>query len=116
MGLKDKIKEYKAKKKKTKAEILKGYEDEIKEMLELNIPLKKQIEFILEEGILQKLDIMEYIKILKKYFGYVGRYDKKNKNIVKNEVKKTFQQAKKNLKNDPVEMLSKDVDILDFID
>ena len=115
MGLEDKIKEYRAKKKKTKAEILKKYEAEIKEMLELNIPLKKQIEFILEEGILQKLDIMEYIKILKKYFGYTGKYNKKNKNIVKNEVKKISNQNEKNIKNDPVEILSKDVDILDFM-
>ena len=62
--------------------------EEIAKMLEYDIPIKKQVELILKNGILEKLDRKEYHNILVKHFGY------KNKNTAPAA---TFTSAKKSV-------------------
>ena len=118
MSLQDKIEEYKKMRKITKAEKLKEYEKEIKEMIDLRVPLRKQIDFILEEGILEKLDIKEYRNILKNHFGYSGGKKQrvfKEKEYNQKAQKIQTKETQKNKNIDPVKELSKDVNILDFV-
>ena len=93
-----------------KWQVLKGVETEINKMIEAKIPLTKQVELILKNGILEKLDLSEYRKILIKHFDYESREQKKsrpkkNVNKVENiERKKT-----------PSQLLSEDVDLRGFV-
>jgi hypothetical protein len=75
MGLlADKINEIEKKVKKPKWKILKECcDDDIKEMIEKGVPLRKQIDLILGAGILKKLEMKEYYYILTHYFGYEPR-------------------------------------------
>ncbi len=106
------------KKKKAKWQILKEYEKEIQEMIKNEIPLRKQVELILKNSILDKLDYKEYYYILVKHFGYQQKrkmprvfkpQQKKDSNI-----KKTSTQTKQRKMIDPVAKLSEDVDLLDI--
>ena len=109
------IQKTKEKKKKTKWQILKEYENEIKIMIDNDVPLKKQIELILKNSILEKLDYKEYYNILVKHFNYNGKYKKQK--IFKPQQTQNFtvpQKAKPKKIIDPVEKLSKDIDLLDF--
>jgi len=115
--IKKEIKNSKEKRKKTKWQILKEYENEIKMMIENNIPLKKQIELILKNGILEKIDYKEYYNILVKYFNYDGKY-KKQRIFKPQQPQQPHQpqQQKEKPKQiiDPVKKLSEDVDLLDL--
>ena len=46
---------------------------EIEKMIQYGIPLKRQIEIILEAGIVEKLDRKEYHNMLIKHFGYEAK-------------------------------------------
>lgn len=112
-------KEQRAKRKKTKWQILKQYEKEIKEMIKNEIPLRRQVELILKNGILDKLDYKEYYYILVKHFGYEQkrkkpRVFKPKKDVAAKSVKKVAQQTEPKKMIDPVSKLSEDVDLLSF--
>ncbi|MCV6607023.1 MAG: hypothetical protein OIF32_02330 [Campylobacterales bacterium] len=109
MSLKNKIREESEKYSKTKAEILKESEEEIIELMNSPIPLKRQLELI-EEELHVKMTQSEYRGILKKHFGYKGRYSKTPPTQPKQKAAATSSPAKK--PKDPISALSEDVDLL----
>jgi len=122
MALLDDIREIAEHKKKTKWQILLEHKEEIELMIKEDIPIKKQVELILKNQILDNLDYSEYRKILVKHFGYKGKYKKQKVfEITKKEEQTTKQQQqpqqqkkiepKRPSRADPVEQLSQDVDI-----
>jgi len=98
MGLLAKeVEELKKAKKPKKWEILKECcEDDINEMIKLGVPLRKQIEIILNAGVLEKLDLKEYHYILKKHFGYTGKKEKIRVFEVSEEAQSDLKESKKN--------------------
>ena len=126
MGLLSKeLEKLKSNKKPKKWEILKECcEDDIKEMIKLGVPLRKQIEIILKTGVLEKLNLKEYHYILKKHFGYTGRREKirvfevsEKSSVVKRDkeedrsiVSKTNKKEKK--RDTASELLKKDFNIM----
>ena len=74
MGLlKDKVNKLVAGRQKRKWEILKEKcGDDIAEMIKNNIPIRTQVELILQSGVVEKLTLSEYYNMLKKHFGYKG--------------------------------------------
>lgn len=111
MSLMDEIKKYKKENKKQKADILLGIRDEIQEMILIGIPIKKQIELILRNTEIEKLQYAEYYNILKKYFNYKG----KNKNRKVFDYSNTDKKLETvNQKRNATDILSEDVDLLDI--
>ena len=119
-AIKELERELESKKKKPKWQILKEqYSEEIEEMIKAKIPVKKQIELLLQYSNIKKLTYSEYYNILVKYFNYKKRYtrkkifeiseDKKLNKQPQQQPKKT--EPKRPNRTDPVEDLSKDVDI-----
>jgi len=112
MNLKDAIDKIKTEtKKSTKLSVLKKYESEIKEMISIGLPLKKQIELILEHTEIDKLQYSEYYNILKKEFGYTGKKNKKVFEYKGDKLEKT--KSTSSTKKSASEILSEDVDLLD---
>lgn len=74
MGLlQNKVKDIVKTRQKRKWEILKEKcGDDIAEMIKNNIPIRTQVELILQAGIVEKLTLSEYYNMLKKHFGYEG--------------------------------------------
>lgn len=95
-------------------------EDDIKKMIENDVPLRKQIEIILNANVLKKLELKEYYYMLKKYFNYTGRQNevrafevnrsskKENTKTTDNVVAKNNTVTRRNVKKE----LSKDVDVM----
>ena len=110
MSLMDEIKKYKKENKKQKADILLGIKDEIQEMILIGIPIKKQIELILSNTEIEKLQYAEYYNILKKHFGYKGK-NKNRKVFVYSSIDKKSETTKK---RNATDILSEDVDLLDM--
>ncbi|MDY0292564.1 MAG: hypothetical protein RBR02_09555 [Desulfuromonadaceae bacterium] len=82
MGLKEDIEQLKKDKKLTKSKILEEHRDDILEMINLKISLSTQIELLIKNNIIEKLDLKEYRNILINDFGYIA------KSREKKEVKK----------------------------
>ena len=114
MSLMDKIKSYKEEKKRTKLDDLEEIRSEIEEMISLGIPIQKQIELILENTNIDKLQYAEYYNILKKNFGYTGK--KKGKKVFEYKMDNKPQKKSKNQpekkKESVVDILSSDVDLM----
>ena len=71
--LKDRVNKVLESKRKKKWEILKECcEDDIKRMIDENVPIRIQLKVILESRILKKLTLSEYYKIIRLHFGYTG--------------------------------------------
>ena len=121
MSLADDIKEIKDNQKKTKWQILKEHENDIMEMIRLNLSIKKQVELILKNKILEKIDDAEYRNILIKHFGYkVKSRTKKQTKQTTIEVVETKNEAPKKVatKINPgtsaKNILSQDIDLLNI--
>jgi len=97
-------------KKPTKAELLLKFETEINLMMENNIPLTKQVELILKNKILEKIDMSEYKKIVKKHFNYKPKFTRKNK-IVATPVTKPKPKSNSAAKS-AKEILSQEINLL----
>lgn len=105
MGLIEDIEEIE-KSKMPKWKKIKEYEAEVRMMIEKGIPIKKQIELILKNQIVDKLYYKEYRDILVKHFGYTGR---QRKQLVFNETDK--KPSDKRTKKTATDILSGDVDL-----
>jgi hypothetical protein len=118
MALLDDIEQYKKETKVTKWRILKEYETEILEMIKLGISIKKQVELVLKNKILTKLDDKEYRNILVKHFGYTGVTKKQvifeDKQEKTSEIKKPHIQVKpvQTKRSSATDILSEDVDLM----
>lgn len=73
MGLKEDIEALKKEKKLTKSTLLNEHRVDILEMINLKIPLATQIELLIKNKIVEKIDIKEYRNILIKDFGYMAK-------------------------------------------
>jgi len=111
MSLMDAIKQYKKNDKKRKSDMLLDIKDEIQEMLLIGIPIKKQIELILKNTDIEKLQYAEYYNILKKHFNYKGK--KSNKKVFEYKEPVARKQVT-NKKSTTTDILSEDVDLLDI--
>lgn len=78
MSLLTDIKEEIKNRKPTKAEMLLNVGDEIFLMLP-NLSLKKQIELLIKNKIVEKISMSEYKKILIKHFGYKPKFTHKTR-------------------------------------
>ena len=112
MSLRDDIEMMIAKKKKTKADILKEYKNEILQMINAKIPIKKQIELILKNRILEKLDAKEYRNILIKHFDYKVKSRSSQKIIEEKEETKTAGKKLINPATSAKDILSQDINLL----
>ena len=89
MSLLDDINREIEKKKIPKWNILKNIaEVEIKKMIDVGIPITRQIELLLKHNIVNKLERKEYTQIIKKHFGY------KEKSRIQNNIKPKINQKK----------------------
>lgn len=79
MSFRDSIDIELRKKKVTKKEIILNVKDDIQYMLDNNISIKRQVELILENKIVDKLSTSEFVKILISDFGYVKNSSKTKK-------------------------------------
>ena len=62
---------------KKKWQILKECcEDDIKKMIDEGVPIRVQLKLILESGVIEKLTLSEYYKMLKNHFGYTGKKER----------------------------------------
>ena len=123
MGIMEEVRRYKTRKKPTKREILLHHEKEVRAMIEAGIPLTKQIDLIIKNGILDKIDYKQYRKILVDWFDYKGApartknlvkiFEEPKKEISKRETSKSPKIQKR--RRDPVAALEEDADLLDFI-
>ena len=102
-----------------KWKILKEYEKEIQAMIDNDIPIRKQIELIQKNGILEKLYYSEYYNILLRHFDYKKK--RKTQRVFKPKSKENKKKVRMDGNNsttrrsiDPVAELSKDVDLLDL--
>jgi len=82
--------------------------EEIRKMIDNNMPIEKQIELILKHKIVEKLDRKEYTNIIKKHFGYKGRNKKQVQKIETKTIYKKEDINKKTIE----EKLSEDVDLM----
>lgn len=73
MGLKEDIVQLKKEKKLTKSTLLNEHREDILEMINLKISLATQIELLIKNKIVEKIDIKEYRNILIKDFGYMSK-------------------------------------------
>ncbi len=124
--LQDKVKNVINVQKKKKWQILdECCSDDIKDMLAAEVPLRKQLEIILSAGVLDKLTLNEYYKILKNHFGYIGRQKKAKVFELKNEdvnlstdnkrlkgSAKSISQSQTQRRIDVKKELSKDINLL----
>ena len=113
--LEDIEKEIKKKKGKepTKLEILKSVEDEIKLMIENKIAIKKQIELLIKNGIIDSIDIKYYRNVLIKHFGL--KVKKRNNKTTTTSFKKNkvkAEVAKINPATSAKEILSQEVRLI----
>ena len=120
MGIIEEVRRYKIRKKPTKREILLGHEKEVLAMIDAGIPLTKQIDLIIKNGILDKIDYKQYRKILVDWFDYKGSPTRSKNRVFesseKNEEKKDpVSKKNKKRRRDPVAALEEDADLLDFI-
>ena len=79
MSLLDDINEQINTQKKTKAQKILEVKDEVNLMLKNKFSLKKQIELLLKNNIVNKLDLSEYRNILIKHFDYKNKQTKTTK-------------------------------------
>lgn len=79
----------------------------INKMIELKIPIKKQIDLILENQVVEKLFYAEYYNFLKKHF--FKNEPKKTETKREENRPQTFEPSKKRL--DPKTVLSQDFDL-----
>lgn len=87
--------------------------EEIEVMIESGMTIDKQIELIIKNKILDKLDRKEYTNIIKKHFGYQGRNQKKivtsrSPVVTENIVIKKAENKGRNIE----QKLSQDVDLM----
>lgn len=119
MGLMEDIEEIIEKKKDTKKEKIVNVKSEIEIMIKEKIPLKKQIELLIKNNVVESIDLKYYREILKAEFGCM--ISKNNvKKIKKLEVKKVESKKikpqgtttpKEITRETITEMLSKDIEI-----
>ncbi len=124
MGIMEEVRRYKTRKKPTKREILLGQEKEVRAMIDAGIPLTKQIDFIIKNGILDKIDYKQYRKILVDWFDYKGSPTRPTSRTFELEEKKREEKKSKapnqkktkteKRRRDPVRALEEDADLLDF--
>lgn len=118
MSLLDDIQTYE-KTNKTKKQLLLEVKTEIQKMMDIQMPIKKQIELLIKNDIVKKLTISEYTNILKNYFGYKTKSNKKE-DIQKVEPQKEFEVKKEVRKTKitpnkkPSDILSQDIDLMAF--
>lgn len=117
MGLLEDIEMEIQTKKLTKAELLLQVQDEIQKMLDNGISLKRQIELLLKNKILEKISLSEYKKILTKHFDYTPKFTRKNKAATSavptkiNKSKPTLQKEKLSSAKDAKEFLSQEISL-----
>ena len=112
MALSDSIYRYKKNKKKAKWEILKEHEDDIKEMIKIGMSIRKQIDLILENEILEKLNAKEYRDILIKHFDYKVKSRSVQKIEEKEDSKTKTIATKTNPATSAKDILSQDINLL----
>jgi len=110
MSLLDDINEQINTQKKTKAQKILEVKDEVNLMLKNKFSLKKQIELLLKNNIVNKLDLSEYRNILIKHFDYKTNKQKTTKTEIKTEIK---QKPKSNsAAKTAKEILSQEINLL----
>ena len=99
------------------------HEDLVYRLLAKQVPIRRQVAFLIEKGIFEKLDEKQYRDILRKHFGYQGRgryvdLRKRERAKKKREEKREEQQiprpATKPSSATASDLLSEDVDLLAF--
>lgn len=124
MGIMKEIRRYKTRKKVTKREILLRHEKEIRAMIDEGVPLTRQIDLIIQNGILEKIDYKQYRKILVDWFDYKGTPTRPTSRTFEIKEKKREDRKPKTInpkkpktekrRRDPVRALEEDADLLDF--
>ena len=79
MSLRDDIEREVSSRRETKADKLLKVKDDIEYMLKSKLTLQKQIELLLKNKIIDKLDMKEYRNILIKHFNYQPKHRTKHK-------------------------------------
>jgi len=112
--LEDIEKEIKSKKGKepTKLEILKSVEDEIKLMIENKIAIKKQIELLIKNGIVDNIDVKYYRNVLIKHFGLKVKKRNNKTTTTSSSKKNKTEVAKINPATSAKEILSQEVRLI----
>ncbi|NPA75997.1 MAG: hypothetical protein GXO25_07970 [Euryarchaeota archaeon] len=127
MSLRDSIIEAaeKAVEKRPKWQVLvEDYREEVETMIELGVPVLQQVKILLDNGVFEKLDVKQYRKIITEHFGYKGRKTPKQRARMAAKRRK-FKFEKKEEPRPPArakvverkatdDLLSQDVDLLDF--